>query len=224
MQSAKVTLKELLSPKCNPERRFIQDMEHAVLLVEQAKQTGHVVGIVGGVWDLPHIGHAKYLCLAKAECDFLIVVVDSDELVKNRKGPTRPVVPQEERVQMMCHLASADIVILRNLKEHLEDKEYLNKMFRPSVCILSTGTGDIPEAQRVVIAENVERIKVFPPQAETSSSARIRLLAIDGAQPLAQAVTGLVSDTTEKISNLLSALPKDVQVLVQSHLDQLKER
>jgi cytidyltransferase-like protein len=221
--SAKVTLKEILSPKCKPERRFVEDLNHVALLAQQAKQTGHMVVIVGGVWDLPHIGHAKYLRLAKEEGDLLIVVVDSDELVRNRKGPTRPVVPQEERVQMVCHLASADIVILRNLKEHLEDKEYLNKVLQPNVCVLSTGTGDIPEAQRKVIAQHVERIKVFPPQAETSSSARIRLLAIDGATPLAQAMTALVEEKVERVAELLSSLPKEAQVLVESHLNKLKE-
>ncbi len=92
----KVMLKEILSPNCNPERRFVASLDDAKVLVDQAKQIGHTVGIVGGVWDLPHIGHAKYLRLAKEQCDFLIVVVDSDELVRNRKGPTRPVVPQEE--------------------------------------------------------------------------------------------------------------------------------
>lgn len=219
----KVMLKEILSPNCNPERRFIADLEHAKMLVEQAKQIGNKVGLVGGVWDLPHIGHAKYLRLAREQCDFLIVVVDSDELVRNRKGPSRPVVPQEERVQMVCHLASADIVILRDLNQHLQDKEYLNKWFRPNVCVLSTGTGDIPEEQRAAIAEHVGEIKVFPPQAETSSSARIRLLAIDGATPLAQAITALVNGKAELIAGVLQALPKEMQVLVETHITKLQE-
>lgn len=219
----KVKLKEILSPNCDPERRFIASLDDAKVLVDQAKQIGHEVGIVGGVWDLPHIGHAKYLRLAKEECGFLIVVVDSDDLVRSRKGPTRPVVPQEERVQMVCHLASTDIVILRDLEKHENDKEYLNKFFRPTVCVLSTGTGDIPEAQRAVIAEHVERIKVFPPQAETSSSARIRLLAIDGAKPLAQLLTSLVDEKVERITEILSSLPKEIQVAVESHMEKLKE-
>ena len=106
-----VSLKEILSSRCPPERRFINDLQHVAVLAQQAKDTGHTVVIVGGVWDLPHIGHAKYLRLAKEQGDLLIVVVDSDELVRNRKGPTRPVVSEGERVQMVCHLASADIVV-----------------------------------------------------------------------------------------------------------------
>ncbi len=218
-----VSLKDVLSQNCDPEKRFIEKLEDAVVLIGQAKQGGYTVGIVGGVWDLPHIGHAKYLRLAKMECDILIVVVDSDELVKSRKGPTRPVVPQEERIQMVCHLASPDIVILRELSEHVKDKEYLNKALSPDVCILSTSTGDIPEEQRIVIAKFVNRIKIFEPQAETSSSARIRLLAIDGATPLAQSVTSLVGQKAEQIAKVLSELPKEVQMLVEGHINKLKE-
>ncbi len=218
----KVTLKEILSPKCNPERRFVDDLEHAALLVQQAKQTGHTVVVVGGVWDLPHIGHARYLRLSKEEGDLLIVVVDSDELVKSRKGPTRPVVPEKERVEMVCHLASVDIVILRNLKEHLGDKEYLNKALKPNVCVLSTGTGDISEAQHTVIAQHVDRIKVFKPQAETSTSARIRLLAIDSATPLAVSITELVDGKIRTIAAELATMPKELQVLVDSHMNTLK--
>ncbi len=219
----KVTMKQLLSAKCPPELRFIESLEHAALLVSQLREAGYDVGIVGGVWDLPHIGHAKYLFLAKEECDFLIVVVDSDELVRSRKGPTRPVIPEAERIQMVCHLASADMVILRKLKEHQEDKEYLNKKLSPDVCILSTSTGDIPPAQREIIAQYVKRVKVFPPQAETSSGARIRLLAIDGATPLAEAITKLIGERTAKIAEILASLPKDVQVAVEVHMQKLKE-
>jgi cytidyltransferase-like protein len=221
--SPNVSLKEILSPRCPPERRFIRDLQHVALLAKQAKDTGHTVVIVGGVWDLPHIGHAKYLRLAKEEGDLLIVVVDSDELVRDRKGPTRPVVPEAERVQMVCHLASADIVILRDLREHLEDKEYLNKVLKPNVCVLSTGTGDISEAQYAVIAQYVDRIKVFLPQAETSSSARIRLLAIDGATPLAKAVTDLVDVKAKQVADILSTMPAELQVLIESHMNKLKE-
>ncbi len=99
----------------------------------------------------------------------------------------------------------------------------MNKWFRPNVCVLSTGTGDIPEEQRAVIAQHVNEIKVFPPQAETSSSARIRLLAIDGATPLAQAITTLVNGKAELIAGILQALPKEMQVLVEGHITKLKE-
>ena len=104
----KVTMKEILSLNCVPARRFITDLKDAAVLVEQLKRAGYRMVIVGGVWDLPHIGHAKYLQLAREQGDVLIVVVDSDELVKDRKGPSRPVVPEEQgrEPQARCWLAT----------------------------------------------------------------------------------------------------------------------
>jgi D-beta-D-heptose 7-phosphate kinase/D-beta-D-heptose 1-phosphate adenosyltransferase len=221
-QAVGVTMREILSPQCSPERRYL-NFTDAVALVAQLKSAGYEVGVVGGVWDLIHLGHARYLRLAKAECQILVVVVDSDQLVKHRKGPSRPVVPESERIQMVCHLVSADIVIVRDLDEHTKDKEYINKALHPDVCILSTSTGDISAEQRDVIAQHVGRIKVFLPQAETSSSARIRLLAIDGATPLAKSVTKLVEEKVVQVAQLLSGLPQELHVLAETHIEGLNK-
>lgn len=224
MNENEISVKDILSPTCPLEKKYIPDLQQLAALVRRLQAAGYTVGIVGGVWDLAHPGHMKYLQLAKDECDVLIVVVDSDELVKHRKGPTRPVVPEDERISTLHYLRPVDIITLRPLSSHLEDREYLNKIIKPDVCILSTSTGDIDENQRAIITQNVKRVATFPPQAETSSSARIRRVAIDGATPLAQAVTGLVDSKIQQIVELLSELPKEMQVLVQAQLEKLKEQ
>jgi D-beta-D-heptose 7-phosphate kinase/D-beta-D-heptose 1-phosphate adenosyltransferase len=149
------------------------------------------------------------------------VVVDSDELVRHRKGPHRPIVPEDERIEMIHHLRWCDIITVRPLSSHTEDSEYLNKAVKPDVCILSTSTGDIPEEKRKHIEQYVGRVALFPPQAETSSSARIRRLAIDGASPLAAAMTNLVSGKAEEIALILNALPRELKVLIDAHLEEL---
>src|SRR5688572_3071996 len=62
------------------------------------------VVLTQGTYDLVHIGHARYFQKAKSYGDFLIVGVDSDEKVKVRKGPDRPVVPEDERLEMLTYL------------------------------------------------------------------------------------------------------------------------
>lgn len=217
------SVKEIISHTCPLNKKYIPDLQQLIVLVRKLQAAGYLVGIVGGVWDMLHPGHARYLTLAKKECDVLIVVVDSDELVSHRKGPHRPVVPENERIEMLSYLGGiVDIITLRTLSSHVEDREYLNKQIKPNVCVLSTSTGDIDEGQRALIGKNVERVVVFPPQAETSSSARIRLLAIDGATPLARSVTGLVSGKAEQIAQVLATLPQELQVLIETHMDRLK--
>ena len=216
-----VTVREILDPKTSFNRRYIPNLEELAVLVGKFKQAGYRVVIVGGVWDLIHEGHAAYLDLAKQEGDILITVVDSDELVRSRKGPSRPVVPEDERLRMVSFLRAVDIITLRTLEGHLADKEYLNKAIDPDVCVLSTTTGDIPEERRKEIEKFCGEVVVFPPQAETSSSARIRLLAIDGATPLAVSVNELVSQRADQVSQLLASLPREVKVLVDTHLKEL---
>lgn len=219
-----LNVKDVVSHMRPPKEKYVADFNQLIELVRKLQSAGYVVGIVGGVWDLVHPGHVRYLMLAKQECDILIVVVDSDELVRHRKGPHRPVVPEDERIEMLSYLGGiVDIIMLRPLSSHLEDREYLNKMLKPDVCILSTSTGDISEEQREIIKQNVKRVVVFPPQAETSSSARIRLLAIDGATPLATSVTTLVGEKAKQIADLLNGLPEELRILVDTHIGKLKE-
>lgn len=217
------TVKEILDKGCPLDKKLVRDLGQLAELSKKLRDSGHSVGIVGGVWDLVHVGHARYLAQAKAECDVLIAVVDSDDLVKHRKGPHRPVVPEDERIEMLHHMRWVDLITVRPLSSHVEDTEYLNKAVQPDVCILSSSTGDIPPEKREVIAQYVKRIKVLEPQAETSSSARIRLLAIDGSRPLAESVQRLVESRVGEASKLFSSLPNDINMLIDSHNQSLQK-
>lgn len=215
------SVKEILKAGCPLDKKLVRDLGELTELSRKLRDGGHAVGVVGGVWDLVHVGHARYLAQAKGECDVLIAVVDSDELVRNRKGPHRPVVPENERIEMLHHMRWVDIITVRPLGAHIEDSEYLNKAVQPDVCILSSSTGDISPEKREVIAQFVKRIAVFPPQAETSSSARIRRLAIDGASPLADAMSKLVGKSAQEIATILNALPNEMKVLIDAHMKEL---
>ena len=56
------------------------------------KEQGKKIGLVQGSWDLFHIGHLRYMKKAKELCDYLIVGMDSDEKIRLRKGPSRPII------------------------------------------------------------------------------------------------------------------------------------
>ncbi len=71
-------------------------MDHVIL--------GNVgtVGITSGVFDLYHRLHLLYLEQCAAHCDFLVVGIDADELVREFKGPNRPIVPQHDRAELIA--------------------------------------------------------------------------------------------------------------------------
>lgn len=69
-----------------------------------------VVGYTTGVFDLFHIGHLRLLQRAKSRCDRLIVGVSTDELVMKYKSK-KPVIPFEERIEIVSALKCVDEVI-----------------------------------------------------------------------------------------------------------------
>ncbi len=65
----------------------------------------------GGCFDILHAGHVQLLTSARALGDCLIVCVNSDRSVRELKGPSRPVVPEADRVAMLAALACVDAVV-----------------------------------------------------------------------------------------------------------------
>lgn len=68
------------------------------------------VGYTTGVFDLFHIGHLNILRRAKEQCDYLIVGVSTDELVRREKNKT-PIIPFDERMQIVEAIKYVDKVV-----------------------------------------------------------------------------------------------------------------
>jgi D-beta-D-heptose 7-phosphate kinase/D-beta-D-heptose 1-phosphate adenosyltransferase len=93
-------------------REKIKSIDDVQKEVELLKKEGRKVVFTNGCFDILHIGHARYLYEAKALGDFLIVAVNSDRSVKRLKGPSRPIVPENERAEMIAALGCVDMVII----------------------------------------------------------------------------------------------------------------
>ena len=84
----------------------------AAAFVETQRRLGRRIVFTNGVFDLLHPGHVRYLQAARAEGDVLIVAVNSDRSVRAKKGPTRPIMPESERAEVLMALACVDAVVV----------------------------------------------------------------------------------------------------------------
>jgi len=73
---------------------------------------GKRVVFTNGVFDLLHPGHVRYLQAARGEGDALVIGVNSDRSVRANKGPSRPIIPEHERAELLAALASVDAVVI----------------------------------------------------------------------------------------------------------------
>lgn len=156
------------------EHRFIADHDRLAELVVYWKKLGLRIVLTSGTFDLFHVGHAQYLEKAKSLGDLLIVGVDSDEKVRERKGSGRPIVPENERVAIISHVRHADVL---TLKKASDPKNHLIKLVRPDILVVSKSTKHDDEEvddKREYCGE----IVVLEPQSSTSTSAKIRLIQI----------------------------------------------
>jgi len=77
----------------------------------QWREAGSLV-VTNGCFDILHVGHLRYLQACKALGQTLIVLVNSDQSVRNLKGPSRPIVCEADRAELLCGLSCVDYVTL----------------------------------------------------------------------------------------------------------------
>ncbi len=90
----------------------IKQREDLRRIVEDLKMKGKRVVFTNGCFDLLHVGHIRYLEGARSLGDILVVGVNSDRSVRNLKGPNRPILPEEERAEILSGLESVNYITI----------------------------------------------------------------------------------------------------------------
>ena len=84
-------------------------IEEAASYARQLRDLGKRVVLTNGHFDLLHVGHVRYLRAARELGDALIVGINGDDSTRSLKGPGRPIVPADERAELIGSLACVDV-------------------------------------------------------------------------------------------------------------------
>jgi D-beta-D-heptose 7-phosphate kinase/D-beta-D-heptose 1-phosphate adenosyltransferase len=152
--------------------------DQLVPLLKTAQTQGRRIVFTNGCFDLMHIGHTRYLQAAKDLGDLLVVGVNSDASVKMlNKAPDRPIVPDDQRAEVVAALGCVDYVVLFNEP----DPHSLIAAVQPDVLV----KGGDWAVERIVGREIVEArggmvktIPLVPDMSTTSLIQRIRAQSI----------------------------------------------
>jgi D-glycero-beta-D-manno-heptose 1-phosphate adenylyltransferase len=138
--------------------------------VEQWRRAGQRIVLANGNFDLLHVGHVRYLRGAKELGGKLVVAINSDESVRALKGAGRPVMPAEERAEIVAALADVDAVVIFSEL----DVRALIREIRPDIQAKGTDytVDSVPE--RDVVAECGGRVAIVGDAKDHSTSEIIR--------------------------------------------------
>lgn len=141
--------------------------EELTKIAREAKANGRKVVTTNGCFDILHVGHARILQEAKGLGEILIVGLNSDASVKRLKGPERPINNENDRAEMLAHLASVDYVYI--FKEDTP-VEFL-KLVKPDIHTKGADytTDKLAETPVVESFGGVVKLLALVPQKSTSS-------------------------------------------------------
>ncbi|MCR4439736.1 MAG: HAD-IIIA family hydrolase [bacterium] len=166
-----------------PRSDKIKPREEVAALCAQARAEGKKVGFTSGAFDLLHAGHVDYLEKARQACDLLVVGVNSDASVRAYKGPHRPIIPAQQRAEVVAALECVDLVFIFSERRNKVNIELL----RPDLYIKA---GDYRPAE-LTSSEVVERcggrvllLPVATPLSSTEIIARAAAAHVPQAAPV----------------------------------------
>jgi len=138
--------------------------------VAEWRRAGESVTLANGCFDLLHVGHVRYLRAAKKLGGRLIVAINSDESVCALKGEGRPLMPANERAEILAALADVDAVVIFPER----DVRALIREIRPDVQAKGTDYTAETVPERDAVQECGGRVEIVGDPKDHSVSEIIR--------------------------------------------------
>ena len=150
--------------------RKLVDWDELLAERELWRARGARVVWTNGVFDLLHIGHVRNLAAARALGDVLVVGVNGDDSVRALKGADRPLVPAEQRAEVLAALGSVDRVVVF----HEATPERALERLRPDVHAKGADYADRPIPERAVVESYGGVVEFLPLVPGVSTTELVR--------------------------------------------------
>ena len=144
-------------------------LDEAAAFAQAQQSQGRCVVFTNGVFDLLHPGHVRYLQTARALGDVLIVGINSDRSVRGNKGPSRPIMPEGERAEVLEALRVVDAVVIFDD----ETPQAIVDRLKPNVLVKGADWAEDAIVGRETVEANGGRVVRVPIEAGWSTSAII---------------------------------------------------
>lgn len=148
--------------------------DYAALL----RKSGKSIVLVGGCFDIVHVGHIKFLEEAKRHADILIVLLESDEKVKKIKGNSRPLFTAIERAKVLSSINFVDCVVVLPYTKKDTDYEKIIAQIRPSVIAATEHDPHIAKKRNHAARVNAKLV-IIPHINTHSTSTLAQMLGIN---------------------------------------------
>lgn len=117
----------------------ILNIKEAISIAKKIKTQGKTIVVVGGFFDILHLGHIKFLEKSRKYGDYLFVLLEEDKNARE-KGKNRPINSQKDRAKILSVLQSIDYIVL--LKNMANDEMYDKIIVKIMPAIIATTYGD----------------------------------------------------------------------------------
>lgn len=139
-------------------------------------QQNKKIVLVGGCFDLIHLGHLIFLQKAKSIGDVLVVLLESDQTIRRLKGNNRPINSQINRAKFLSFLNFVDfIVLLPELKTNKQYQDLINQI-KPNMIAITSGDPNLQLKANTIKSTSAKIVVVTKKIPQQSTSLIIKKL------------------------------------------------
>lgn len=138
--------------------------------IRSLRESGKRVVFTNGCFDILHAGHVRYLTAARVEGDVLVAGLNSDASVRSIKGAGRPIVPQDQRAEVLAGLWCVDYVTVFDEPDPLK----LIQTLKPDVLVKGEDWGEQEIIGADVVKANGGKVVRVPVVSDISTSSIIQ--------------------------------------------------